>query len=76
VAPPSSKHTVYGLGDLHLPPGRGNISLKELFRRIDFPEKPSCCVELAPEFFPLIPGALNTARELALVVAVREHVTV
>jgi sugar phosphate isomerase/epimerase len=74
--PQVSEHTVYGLGDLHLPPGRGNISLKELFRRIDFPEKPSCCVELAPEFFPLIPGALNTARELALVVAVREHVTV
>jgi sugar phosphate isomerase/epimerase len=74
--PQVSEHTVYGLGDLHLPPGRGTIPLKELFRHMTFPEKPSCCVELAPEFFPLTPGALNTARELALVVAVREHVTV
>ncbi|QIN80120.1 TIM barrel protein [Rubrobacter marinus] len=28
--PPVSEHTVYGLGDLHLPPGRGTIPSKRL----------------------------------------------
>lgn len=62
--PPVSEHNVYGLGDLHLPPGRGNIPLEELFRHIDFPENPSCCVELSPDFHSLAPGALQAAREL------------
>ena len=68
----ASEHTVYGLGDLHLPPGRGTIPLEELFRRMEFPENPSCCVELYPELFSLIPEALHAAREISLVVAARE----
>jgi len=72
--PQVSEHTVYGLGDLHLPPGRGTIPLEDLFRRMDFPEKPSCCVELSPELFYLVPGALQAARELGLAVAPRERV--
>ena len=72
--PQVSEHTVYGLGDLHLPPGRGNIPLEDLFRRIDFPENPSCCVELSPEGFSLVPEALHAARELVLAVAPRERV--
>ncbi len=71
-----SEHTVFGLGDLHLPPGRGTIPLEGLLRRIDFPEKPSCCVELSPEFFSLVPEALNAARELSLAVATREPLPV
>jgi sugar phosphate isomerase/epimerase len=74
--PQVSEHTVYGLGDLHLPPGRGTIPLEELFRRVSFPEKPSCCVELSPEHFYSVPQALRAARELALVVAVRERASV
>jgi sugar phosphate isomerase/epimerase len=62
--PPVSEHTVYGLGDLHLPPGRGNIPLEELFQRVDFPQNPSCCVELSPDFYSLAPNALQAAREL------------
>ena len=62
--PPVSEHPVYGLGDLHLPPGRGIIPLEELFRRVDFPNDPSCCVELSPEWCPLVPEALHAAREL------------
>ncbi|MDP9440063.1 MAG: sugar phosphate isomerase/epimerase, partial [Actinomycetota bacterium] len=49
--PPVSEHTVYGLGDLHLPPGSGTIPLEDLFNRMGFPERPSCCVELSPEGF-------------------------
>jgi sugar phosphate isomerase/epimerase len=74
--PQASEHTVYGLGDLHLPPGRGTIPLEELLRRMDFPEKPSCCVELSPEHFTSVPEALHAAREIGLAVAAREPVSV
>ena len=72
--PPVSEHTVYGLGDLHLPPGRGTIPLEELFRRMDFPERPSCCAELSPEGFSSVPEALRAGRELGLAVTSREGV--
>ena len=73
--PQASEHTVYGLGDLHLPPGRGTIPLEELLRRMEFPEKPSCCVELSPELFSLVPEALRAARELSHSVSVQELVS-
>src|ERR687893_981685 len=74
--PQVSEHTVYGLGDLHLPPGRGTIPLEDLFRRMDFPEPPSCCVELSPEGFSLVPEALRAGRDLSLAVAARGPVPV
>jgi len=74
--PPVSEHTVYGLGDLHLPPGRGNIPLRELLGRTDFPGEPSCCVELSPDHFSSVPEALDTARELCLAAATRDPVSV
>jgi sugar phosphate isomerase/epimerase len=69
--PPVSEHPIYGLGDLHLPPGRGVIPLNEMFRRVDFPENPACCVELSPDLYFLVPEAIRAARELTepLVVA-------
>jgi sugar phosphate isomerase/epimerase len=73
--PQVSEHTVYGLGDLHLPPGRGTIPLEDLLRRMEFPENPSCCVELSAELFSLVPEALHAAREISLVVAAREPVS-
>ncbi|MBA3793813.1 MAG: sugar phosphate isomerase/epimerase [Rubrobacter sp.] len=72
--PQVSEHTAYGLGDLHLPPGRGTIPLEDLFRRMDFPEKPRCCVELSPEHFTSVPEGLRAARSLSLAVAHRERV--
>ena len=72
--PPVSEHAVYGLGDLHLPPGQGTIPLESLFQRMDLPDRPSCCVELSPEGFSLIPEALRAGRELGLAVAPRERV--
>lgn len=63
--PPVSEHTVYGLGDLHLAPGRGTIPLEETFHRVDLPRDPSCCVELSPELRSLAPEALRAARGLA-----------
>ncbi len=74
--PQVSEHTVYGMGDLHLPPGRGTIPLEDLFWRIDFPANPSCCVELSPEHFSSVPEALHAARALSLAVAPREPVSV
>jgi hypothetical protein len=62
--PPVSEHPVYGLGDLHLPPGRGTIPLEDLFRLVEFPENPSCCVELSPGFYSLAPEALQAARKI------------
>jgi len=63
--PPVSEHHVYGLGDLHLPPGRGNIPLEELFRRVYFPENPSCCVELCPDLYYLASEALQAGRRFS-----------
>ena len=74
--PQVSEHTVYGLGDLHLPPGRGTIPLRELLGRTDFPDEPSCCVELSPEHFSSVPEALDAARELGLAVAARDPLPV
>jgi sugar phosphate isomerase/epimerase len=71
-----SEHTVYGLGDLQLPPGRGTIPLGDLFQRMNFPENPSCCVELSPEHFSQVPAALHAARELGLQTAYMERVPV
>ena len=62
--PAVSEHAVYGLGDLHLQPGMGIIPLGDLFQRVDFPEDPSCCVELCPNLYPLAPEALHAARGL------------
>ncbi len=62
--PPVSEHPIYGLGDLHLPPGRGTIPLNEMFRRVEFPENPAYCVELSPDLYFLAPVALRAAREL------------
>ena len=73
--PPVSEHAVYGLGDLHLPPGRGTIPLDDLFWRVNFPENPACCVELSPELYSLVPEALLAARELDPAGAARERVS-
>ena len=55
----------YGVGDLHLPPGRGSIPLVDLFQRVDFPADPGCCVELSPGLFGEVPEALRAAREIS-----------
>lgn len=60
-----SEHAVHGLGDLHLSPGAGDIPLRELFRRVDFPENPSWCVELSPDLYSRAPQALQAARAFA-----------
>ena len=57
--PPVSEHTVYGLGDLHLPPGRGTIPLEETFRRMDLP-RPVLLHRALPR--ALLPGSGGLAR--------------
>ena len=66
---------IYGVGDLHLPPGRGAIPLVDLFRRVDFPADPGCCVELSPDLFTEASEALHTARRLSEISA-REKIAV
>jgi sugar phosphate isomerase/epimerase len=63
-APPVSEHPVYGLGDLHLPPGMGTIPLGNLFERVYFPRNPTCCVELCADLYSMASEALSAAREL------------
>lgn len=70
VDPLSYGNAVYGIGDLHLPPGSGAIPLEALFRHVDFPQDPDCCVELAPELVSDAQEALDAARRLT----VRERV--
>lgn len=70
VDPLSYGNPVYGVGDLHLPPGSGAIPLEDLFRRVDFLLDPACCVELAPELASDAQEALVAARRLT----VRERV--
>lgn len=53
-----------GVGDLHLPPGRGTIPLEDLFGKIKFPRTPTCCVELHPGIRPLAAEAVEAARKL------------
>src|SRR5215208_2914990 len=62
--PPVSERPVYGLGDLHLPPGRGAIPLGNLFERVYFPRTSTCCVELCPDLYSMASEALRTARAL------------
>lgn len=69
VDPANYGDPIYGVGDLHLPPGRGSIPLAELFRRVDFPADPSCCVELSPDLFQEAPEALHSTRELSKLAA-------
>jgi sugar phosphate isomerase/epimerase len=66
---------VYGVGDLHLPPGHGSIPLAELFRCLDFLADPSCCVELSPGLFREASEALHAARGLSKLSA-REKIAV
>jgi len=54
-----------GRGDLHLPPGWGDIPLEKVFSQFDFPRCPVFMVELPDRFFPLIDGILADARRLA-----------
>lgn len=66
VDPISYGNAVYGIGDLHLPPGSGSIPLQDLFRHVDFPQDPACCVELAPELVAEAREALDAARRLTV----------
>jgi sugar phosphate isomerase/epimerase len=66
---------IYGVGDLHLPPGRGSIPLAELFQRLNLPNDPSCCVELSPNLFQEAPETLHAARGLSELTA-REEIAV
>lgn len=52
----------YGLGDLHLPPGRGTIPLEELLGRPEFADEITCCVELSPNLPHLAAEALEATR--------------
>ena len=62
--PRVAERLAYGIGDLHLPPGRGSIPLQELIRTTKFPRNPTVCVELHPTLRPLAREAIEAARKL------------
>lgn len=66
-----AERLAYGIGDLHLPPGRGSIPLGRLFGEIEFPLDPTVCVELLPALSPLAKQAVEAARLLGEAVAPR-----
>lgn len=59
-----SERLAYGIGDLHLPPGKGTVPLEKLFRSTVFPQNPTCCMELFPGLRHPAKEALSSAREL------------
>ena len=62
--PRTAERLARGIGDLHLPPGRGTIPLREVFGAVRLPHRPACCVELHPSLWPLAPEAVEGARRL------------
>lgn len=63
--PEATERLAYGLGDLHLPPGKGNIPLGELFSQVEFPRDPAGCVELPAQTSRVVAkDALDAARSL------------
>ena len=69
--PRVAERVAYGIGDLHLPPGKGTIPLEVLFRRVEFPRDPTVCVELLPGLHPLANEAVEAARRLGESAGVR-----
>jgi sugar phosphate isomerase/epimerase len=64
--PEPTERLAYGLGDLHLPPGKGEIPLEELFSQVEFTRADTCCVELpSGTDRNVAKEALDAARELA-----------
>lgn len=63
--PEPTERLAYGVGDLHLPPGKGDIPLDELFSEIEFPKNPAACVELPAQTSSTVAQeALKDARVL------------
>lgn len=63
--PEPTERLAYGLGDLHLPPGKGIVPLEELFSRVEFPQAATCCVELpSGTGRGVVEDALDAARTL------------
>lgn len=68
--PRAAERLAYGIGDLHLPPGRGTIPLEELLRTTEFPQNPTACVELPASLRPRAKEAVEAARKLGGLVGV------
>lgn len=58
-----AENLIHGLGDLHLPPGWGDIPLESVFR-IDFPREPIVLLEFTLLFYEHLPEILVTIRQL------------
>lgn len=61
--PPVSEHPVYGFGDLHLSPRRGSSCSKTSSGGC-ISSNPTCCAELCPEHYSLLPETLRAARKM------------
>lgn len=63
--PEPTERLSYGVGDLHLPPGKGTIPMDELFSQVEFPRNPTACVEVPSGTVPAeAKEAVGAARNL------------
>jgi sugar phosphate isomerase/epimerase len=60
-----SEQLAHGIGDLHLPIGRGSIPWDALLERCRFPANPIFIHELAPHYWPELAEAVAGTREFA-----------
>ncbi len=60
-----AERLAYGLGDLHLPAGKGSIPWDGVFRRCRFPAGTVFIHELAPPYWPDLPEAIASMRAMA-----------
>lgn len=65
-APGHGEALAFGVGDLHAPPGWGDVPLADLLALVPLPEGSVLIYELAPKFFRFIPETVAALRELAL----------
>jgi sugar phosphate isomerase/epimerase len=54
-----------GTGDLHLPPGWGEVPFDDMFSRVDYPRRPVFMVEIAPKYLVHLTTTMAECRRLA-----------
>ena len=59
-----SEAVSYGLGDIHLPLGWGNIPFDEIFDELQFPKNTNFNFELLPKHYPYFEENIKIAKEL------------
>ena len=59
-----SEEISYGLGDLHLPLGWGDIPFNHIFEKLEFPTGLILILEIQERFIEYFPETIKSARNL------------